>query len=260
MSEEKQVFRPISERVAAVKTEISRLSHDKEFKVGGSVRYKYASIDAVLDAVRPLMATQQLDMRSSIAAFDIETVEVTANGKKDTKRYATMKAKIHLACPGSLDSCNATGETMERASAWYVEHEWNGPQTAEAMVAYLQKMFLRARFQISTGVDIEQGQESENKREAPKQEFDRFAQTQQPPNNQPPAQSESEPNQAYLEFRKRISACRTDADLTRFAAWWNEAGNTDLYNSLPDDWKEAVQAAYKERIAKVQTAAKGEGE
>ena len=247
-----QVFRPISERVAAVKAEINRLSHDKEFKIGQSVRYKYASIDAVLDAVRPLMATQQLDVRSSIVAFDIET--------RESKRYATMKAEIHLACPGSLDSCIATGETLERTSTWFIEHEWNGPQTAEAMVAYIVKMFFRARFQISTGVDIEQGQESENKQEAPKKEFDRFAQTQQPPNNQPPAQSEPEPNQAYLEFRKRISACRTDADLTRFAAWWNEAGNTDLYNSLPDDWKEAVQAAYKERIAKVQPAAKGEGE
>ena len=253
-----QVFRPISERVAAVKAGISRLSHDKEFKVKGDVRYKYASIDAVLDAVRPLMAQQQLDAILSILAFDIETVDVTAYGKKEAKRYATMKAAMQLACPGSLDSCNPTGETREPPSTWFLEHEYNGPQTSEAMVAYIAKMFLRARFQISTGVDIEQGQESENKREAPKQEFDRFAQTQQPPNNQPPAQSESEPNQAYLEFRKRISACRTDADLTRFAAWWNEAGNTDLYNSLPDDWKEAVQAAYKERIAKVQTAAKGE--
>ena len=178
MSEDKQeygkvqAFRPISERVAAVKAEISRLSHDKEFKIGSTLRYKYASIDAVLDIVRPLMATQQLDVRSSIVDFDIATVEVMANGKKDTKRYATMKAEIHLACPGTLDSCNFTGETKEKPSTWFVEHEWNGPQTAEAMVAYIVKMFLRARFQISTGVDIEQGQESENKREAPKQQAD----------------------------------------------------------------------------------------
>ena len=258
MSEEKQVFRPISERVAVVKAGISRLSHDKEFKVGTDVRYKYTSIDAVLDLVRPLMAKEELDVITSVVDFRIDSVETTAYNKTSTKRYATMKAEVRLACPGTLDGCNPTGETREPPSTWVLEHEYNGPQTSEAMVAYIAKMFLRARFQISTGVDIEQGQESENKREAPEQEFDRFAQTQQPPNNQPPAQGESEPNEAYLEFRKRISACRTDADLTRFAAWWNEVGNTDLYNSLPDDWKEAVQAAYKERIAKVQTAAKGE--
>ena len=254
-------FRTIPERVAAVKKAISRLPRHSAFFVGTTKRYDYTSTDDVLDAVREKLADQELDVLCTTAA----KIERHSNDEKDKTVFIHMTAEFRLTCPGSIVRFN-NGQQMDPVpSTFFLIHRFDGPQTCEAMVSYLQKMFFRARFQISTGVDIEQGEDKDPKPqgvqqpEAPKQQFDRFAQTQQPPNNQPPAQSEPEPNQAYLEFRKRISACRTDADLTRFAAWWNEAGNTDLYNSLPDDWKEAVQAAYKERIAKVQTAAKGDG-
>ena len=125
----------------------------REFKVTGRevrLQVRQHRRRTFCDTVRPLrMAQEQLDVRTSIVDFRIDTVEVTAYGKKETKRYATMNAQIFLVCPGTLDSCNATGETQEKPSMWPVEHEWNGPQTAEAMVAYLEKMFLRARFQIS---------------------------------------------------------------------------------------------------------------
>ena len=142
-----------------------------------------------------------------------------------------MKAEIHLACPGTLDSNNFTGETKEKPSTWFVEHEWNGPQTAEAMVAYLEKMFLRARFQISTGVDIEQGQESENKREAPKQQA------------APPAHSEGlTPGQLlFRDVRDKYEAANSEETLK--AAMDFEDFNAEELAKIPEKGRAGIKAA-----------------
>ena len=88
MSEDRQeygkvhTFRPISERVkwkrqSRQKSAAFRMTRNSRLANLGSVRYKYRQHDkdAVLDTVRPLMATQQLDVRSSIVDFDIATVK-----------------------------------------------------------------------------------------------------------------------------------------------------------------------------------------
>ena len=246
-------FRTIPERVAAVKKAISRLPRHSAFFVGNTKRYDYTSTDDVLDAVREKLADQELDVLCTTAA----KIERHSNDEKDKTVFIHMTAEFRLTCPGSIVRFN-NGQQMDPVpSTFFLIHRFDGPQTCEAMVSYLQKMFFRARFQISTGVDIEQGEDKDPKPqgvqqpEAPKQQFDRFAQTQQPakeaPKNLTPEQT------LFRNVKDRYG--RVDSEETLKAAMDYEDFNAAEIAKMPEKGRAGIKAA---RVAATQRIVKGE--
>ena len=120
----------IADRVAAVKAEIRAVPKNA---TNNHANYKYASVDDVYHAIRPLMAEHGLDCK--MTRIDKEVVK----GTKSTWLHMTFH--IWLEAPG------LTEEPQVRDIALPL----TGPQSFEAAVSYLKKQYLRGRFEIETG-------------------------------------------------------------------------------------------------------------
>ena len=230
-------FRTIPERVAAVKKAIARLPRHSSFFVGNTKRYDYTSTDDVLDAVREKLADQELDVLCTTAA----KIERHSNDEKDKTVFIHMTAEFRLTCPGSIVRFN-NGQQMDPVpSTFFLIHRFDGPQTCEAMVSYLQKMFFRTRFQISTGVDIEQGEDKDPKPqgvqqpEAPKQQAAQNGQAQQPPKELTPGQL------LFRDVRGKYEAAGSEETLK--AAMDYEDFNAAELGKLPDKGRAGIKAA-----------------
>ena len=126
-----KVQMPLTRRVAHVKRELEAVPKNATNHHG---KYKYASVDDVYHAVRPLMAEVEIDIK-----LDLVEKQVAENAKGT--QYLHLTAKIWLESPGE----------KEEPQTRYLALPLTGPQTFEAAVSYLAKQFLRQRFCIETG-------------------------------------------------------------------------------------------------------------
>ena len=246
-------FRTIPERVAAVKKAISRLPRHSSFFVGNTKRYDYTSTDDVLDAVREKLAEQELDVLCTTTA----KIERHSNDEKDKTVFIHMTAEFRLTCPGSIVRFN-NGQQMDPVpSTFFLIHRFDGPQTCEAMVSYLQKMFFRARFQISTGVDIEQGEDKDPKPqgvqqpEAPKQQVAQNGQAQQQPKELTPGQL------LFRDVRDKYEAASSEETLK--AAMDYEDFNAEELAKIPEKGRAGIKAAREAATQRITAKGKETG-
>ena len=131
MTDTNQKVASLTQRVAYVKGELEAVPKNATNHHG---KYKYASVDDVYHAVRPLMAEVEIDIK-----LDLVEKQVAENSKGT--QYLHLTAKIWLESPGE----------KEEPQTRYLALPLTGPQTFEAAVSYLAKQFLRQRFCIETG-------------------------------------------------------------------------------------------------------------
>ena len=131
MTDTTQKVASLTQRVAYVKGELEAVPKNATNHHG---KYKYASVDDVYHAVRPLMAEVEIDIK-----LDLVEKQVAENSKGT--QYLHLTAKIWLESPGE----------KEEPQTRYLALPLTGPQTFEAAVSYLAKQFLRQRFCIETG-------------------------------------------------------------------------------------------------------------
>ena len=131
MTEKENTPLCLTQRIAAVKGNLEAVPKNATNHHG---KYKYASVDDVYHAVRPLLAEAQIDLK-----IDLVDKQVAESAKGT--QWLHLTAEIWLECPGE----------EERTQTRYLSLPLTGPQTYEAAVSYLAKQFLRQRFCIETG-------------------------------------------------------------------------------------------------------------
>ena len=131
MTEKENTPLSLTQRVSAVKGNLEAVPKNATNHHG---KYKYASVDDVYHAVRPLLAEAQIDLK-----IDLVDKQVAESAKGT--QWLHLTAKIWLESPGE----------KEEPQTRYLALPLTGPQTFEAAVSYLAKQFLRQRFCIETG-------------------------------------------------------------------------------------------------------------
>ena len=128
----------ITERVSNAKKSIGKVDRSarNDFK-----KYNYATVDDIYDAVRNILAKQNLDLIISQKNFEIINQE----------KQSWIKIDYEIGFAGE-EPQNRTQIVLN-----------SGPQSIEAALSYTQKQYLRARLQISTGEVEDVDQSAENK-------------------------------------------------------------------------------------------------
>ena len=121
----------IAERVSAAKAEIGPVPKNAFNQHG---KYKYASVDDVYHAVRPVMAKHGLDCKLT------RTEKAIVESAKGTPW-------LHLTYEVWLEAAGVAEARQVRDIALPL----TGPQAFEAAVSYVKKQYLRGRFEIETG-------------------------------------------------------------------------------------------------------------
>ena len=122
----------VSQRVCEAKIEIGAIPKNGYNPHG---KYKHSTVDDVYHACRPVLAKHGLDLR-----LDIISTETMTSAKGS--QWVHVKARM------GFDGEELQGREMILPVT--------GPQTFEIVNSYLQKQYLRARFQIETGEYDEQ--------------------------------------------------------------------------------------------------------
>lgn len=188
----------VSERVCLAKAEVGAIPKNGFNKHGG---YKHATVDDVYNACRPILAKHGLDLQLDILECELSHVESRdRDGNPKRTTWAHVKARMGF-----------EGETHQHRP---FSVPVTGPQTFEIINSYLQKQYLRARFQIETGEYDEEDMTKDN-----------------PP---APAQEPRPPDVRWeLNEDGRLECVSGDAE--------SEAGQRALYKVLAgalqsDDW------------------------
>lgn len=130
----------ISNAIAQVMGGIEKLSKDDTNK---HANYKFASIDAFLEEVRPLMAKANLVIDSDEEDFEvIAGTKVDQRGNEVDDSWLKMRYAFYIYCQGATHGPRYR-TTMVRASM--------GSQAFGAAQSYAEKQFLRSLFKIATG-------------------------------------------------------------------------------------------------------------
>lgn len=120
----------IVKAIVSIKSNISKIAHDAENKHGG---YRYASGDAIYDALRKLMAEHGL------VVLVMETdCEKAGDGK-------TIKATFQFILATEKSTWTHSNNTRTQYQPWM------GAQTFQAAQSYAEKAFLKSLFKLSTG-------------------------------------------------------------------------------------------------------------
>ena len=120
----------IADRVASVKNAIKAIPKNA---TNTHANYKYASVDDVYHALRPLMAEYGLDCKMTRVEKEV------IKGPKSTWLHMTFE--IWLEAPGLTEDPQVRDIALPLT----------GPQSFEAAVSYIKKQYLRGRFEIETG-------------------------------------------------------------------------------------------------------------
>lgn len=130
----------VSDRVCHAKAEVKAIPKNGYNPHG---KYKHATVDDVYNALRPILAKHNLDLKLDIVEDElIERTSTDARGEARTVTWVRVKALI------GFDGENPQGRPFAIPVT--------GPQTFETINSYLQKQYLRARLEIETGEYDEQ--------------------------------------------------------------------------------------------------------
>lgn len=125
----------LNKAVCAVMAEVHSLKKAEDNKHGN---YKYVSVDAFKDFVRPLMAKNGLSLLTNEVEFALDTVQ-SRNGPTVVARI-TFEFTLH----------HVSGEIAPTERATIVL-PYTGAQTAGAAKSYVIKEYMKGKFLVSTG-------------------------------------------------------------------------------------------------------------
>lgn len=125
----------LNKAVCAVMSEVHSLKKAEDNKHGN---YKYVSVDAFKDFVRPLMAKHGLSLSQNEVDFALDTVQ-GRNGPTVVARITYEFIMRHTS--GEVDPA-------ERAT---IVLPYTGAQTAGAAKSYVIKEYMKGKFLVSTG-------------------------------------------------------------------------------------------------------------
>ena len=125
----------LNKAVCAVMAEVHSLKKAEDNKHGN---YKYVSVDAFKDFVRPLMAKHGLSLSQNEVDFALDTVQ-GRNGPTVVARITYEFIMRHTS--GEVDPA-------ERAT---IVLPYTGAQTAGAAKSYVIKEYMKGKFLVSTG-------------------------------------------------------------------------------------------------------------
>ena len=233
----------ITERVCKAKGEIEKVSRNA---YNSFAKYNYASVDDVYDEVRGKLAEHQLDI-----IMTENKIEIQRDDKRTPYLFATYKIGFVGEEP-QIRSCSMP---------------FTGAQTFEAAVSYVQKQWLRQRFQIPTGerdVDAEEWKHEDKNTATPpggKQQPQKQAPKKQatPPKQQesrPPATQNVEDKSNLLRSAMHnLSQCEDKVSFDYL--WgkeyrvWKEKFTEEQYKQLYDHAK-YLKSVYKREEDKIE--------
>lgn len=237
MSESVQMPPKVATAINAVMASIERLGKGETNKHGG---YKFASVDAFYDAVRPLMAESGL-----IISADEEGFEVLTTGSEDRPtHWLKMQFVFTLA--------HISGETWaERPKRSIMVNAAMGAQAFGAAQSYADKQYLRSLFKISTGDPDADSHEqsnlpqarSESKRDlGPSPEGKDWWGCEGLPNITANQAKKDGLDKTHEDFRAEIAAIPT-------ASAWRDWGaeHSDEIKRMPKAWRIILRAEFEER-------------
>jgi ribosomal protein S8 len=130
----------LAEAVCRVMDAVGYVQKDKQMQGGGS--YKYVSVEAVIDALRPEMIRQQLVMLpAAVEPLTIETFE-GKNGGRQNRTQVKYTFKLLHAPSGQAESVVVIGEAIDV-----------GDKSSNKAMTAARKYALIMAFNIETGLD-----------------------------------------------------------------------------------------------------------
>lgn len=176
----------ITERVSKAKAKIEGVEKNEENKFA---KYKYASVDDVYAATREALAENQLDI-----VMTEERTEIKLDIGKSPYLMATYKIGF-------------VGEEQQQRTCCL---PFTGAQTFEAAVSYVQKQWLRQRFQIPTGEKDADAEEWKHDDPPPQQQQQGQQQKQQTQKKGQPKKQATPPKQPKQQAKQQSAPPKQD--------------------------------------------------
>ena len=214
----------LAEAVCRVMEQVGYVQKDKQMQGGGS--YKYVSVEAVIDALRPEMIRQQLVLLpAGMDPITIETFE-NKNGTRQNRTQVKYTFKMLHAPSGEAEEIVVIGEAIDV-----------GDKSSNKAMTAARKYALIMAFNIETGIDPD---------DTPSHTQERAAPVQQP---RPQAATNGQPVDNLRVRAKMVQA---------FAQCESEGDYRDVVRNIQADLKslsaadkEAVTAAVRETKARL---------
>lgn len=173
----------LAEAVCRVMEQVGYVQKDKQMQGGGS--YRYVSVEAVIDALRPEMIRQQLVLLpAGVAPLTVEHFEGKNGGRQNRTQVVYTFSLIH-APSGESHPVVVIGEAIDV-----------GDKSSNKAMTAARKYALIMAFNIETGLDPDDTPSSEQERK--------------PAQQQTPAQPAAKDNaQLRAQFTQRFAQCNT---------------------------------------------------
>jgi len=144
----------LAEAVCRVMDAVAYVQKDKQMHGGGS--YRYVSVEAVIDALRPEMIRQQLVLLPcAVEPLTIETFE-GKNGGRQNRTQVKYTFKLIHAASGQSEPVVVIGEAIDV-----------GDKSSNKAMTAARKYALIMAFNIETGIDPDDTPSSTQERAAP---------------------------------------------------------------------------------------------
>lgn len=144
----------LAEAVCRVMEQVSYVQKDKQMQGGGS--YKYVSVEAVIDKLRPEMIRQQLVLLpAAVEPLTIESFE-GKNGGRQNRTQVKYTFKLLHAPSGQWESVVVIGEAIDV-----------GDKSSNKAMTAARKYALVMAFNIETGTDPDDTPSHTQERAAP---------------------------------------------------------------------------------------------
>lgn len=208
-------IRTTSELTRAVATVMASVTRLQKADSNAFAKYKFTSVDDFKDHVRPLLASNNLTVRTDEVEF--ETIEIVADsGKKH------MAARYKF----TFQLCHSSGES-DPLEHFTVMLPYTGPQTSGAARSYALKEWIKSKFLASSGDTDE---------EADTQEQRGYSKTL----TKAKAREEYEGLQKSM---RNVIELRDDKALMK----WGEDNATDI-SLQPVDWQKELRREFLEAL------------
>lgn len=228
----------LNKAVCAVMAEVHSLKKAEDNKHGN---YKYVSVDAFKDFVRPLMAKHGLSLSQNEVDFALDTVQ-GRNGPTVVARITYEFIMRHIS--GEVDPA-------ERAT---IVLPYTGAQTAGAAKSYVIKEYMKGKFLVSTGdkdlieggADADAYKQQEYTGAVPKLGISPHEDP--PQNNGPQLLKRDEARKLYKELQAELVTLETISEVSK----WEKSRLLDIQKL--GDWRSYIDKEIAAHLDFIQTA------
>ena len=222
--------RSLAEAVCRVMEQVGYVQKDKQMQGGGS--YRYVSVEAVIDALRPEMIRQQLILLpADVSALTLEDFE-NRNGTRQNRTQVKYTFRLIHAPTGQSEPVAVIGEAIDV-----------GDKSSNKAMTAARKYALIMAFNIETGLDPDDTPSREQERAAKAQPAAAPRQTAAP---QQPHRTANN-NHLRAQVAAAIGAARSRDDLG--GIWKSFEADRDAGRFSEED-AESITAMLKEAAAR----------